>query len=93
MGDCCTNRAFRRNEQIEKLRVFYAPNRGFGLYTDVPIKAGVLIIEYRGEIISTAKCIERNDTIYSGQKKSLFFGIWKWSGIGWMPKRNNSSVC
>ncbi|KAJ8330458.1 hypothetical protein O5D80_001444 [Batrachochytrium dendrobatidis] len=72
MGDCCTNRAFRRNEQIEKLRVFYAPNRGFGLYTDVPIKAGVLIIEYRGEIISTAKCIERNDTIYSGQKNHYF---------------------
>ncbi|KAJ1328602.1 hypothetical protein BSLG_010334 [Batrachochytrium salamandrivorans] len=72
MGALCANRAFKRGEEISQLKVLFTPNRGYGLYTDVPITSGCLIVEYRGEIISTTTCIERMNTTYLGQHNQYF---------------------
>lgn len=46
--------------------------RGFGLSTTVDVDPGTLIIEYRGEIISSVTCTERMSTIYKANRNHYF---------------------
>src|SRR5437868_495883 len=39
------------------------PGAGKGLFTDAPIKKGESIIEYKGEKVSWAECLRRNEDI------------------------------
>lgn len=46
--------------------------RGFGVYTKDVIQPDAFILEYRGEVISSATCIERMNTLYHNSSNHYF---------------------
>ncbi|KAG5456752.1 MAG: hypothetical protein BJ554DRAFT_3409, partial [Olpidium bornovanus] len=71
-GEQCTNQRLQRRERVTHLEVFWTGARGHGLRTLVPIRAGALVVEYCGEVISQQEMQRRADTVYRG-KKNLYF--------------------
>ncbi|KAJ3323641.1 Histone-Lysine N-Methyltransferase ash1l [Blyttiomyces sp. JEL0837] len=71
-GDACTNQAFQKNNDIAGIEVFWTNGRGYGLRTTKELPASSLVIEYRGEIISSETCIERMNTIYAELENFYF---------------------
>ncbi|KAI9244085.1 hypothetical protein EDC94DRAFT_25426 [Helicostylum pulchrum] len=71
-GTKCSNTRFQRKERKKGLQVFQTDHRGWGLRTNVDIKKGELVIEYRGEIISHQLCEERMCTTYVNEKNFYF---------------------
>lgn len=73
LGELCSNKAFQRKQEVKELEVFHTKDkRGFGLRTLVDIPAGVLVKEYRGEIITYDNCLERMSTVYKKNKCFYF---------------------
>ncbi|KAI8928474.1 hypothetical protein BC831DRAFT_397469, partial [Entophlyctis helioformis] len=71
-GAQCSNQAFQRMEFVDGIHVAKTSNRGFGLFTKERLQPGKLVVEYRGEIISTERCAERLRTIYKGHHNQYF---------------------
>ncbi|KAJ3176274.1 Histone-Lysine N-Methyltransferase ash1l [Irineochytrium annulatum] len=71
-GDACTNQAFQRSEASRSLEVFWTEGRGYGLRATGKIPGNSLVIEYRGEVISQATCINRMETVYADMKCYYF---------------------
>ncbi|KAJ3091227.1 Histone-Lysine N-Methyltransferase ash1l, partial [Quaeritorhiza haematococci] len=72
VGEQCSNQRFQKKEDVKGLEVFWTHGRGWGLRTNETINRGALVIEYRGEIISQATCIERMNTIYKDFENYYF---------------------
>ncbi|KAJ3053926.1 Histone-Lysine N-Methyltransferase ash1l [Rhizophlyctis rosea] len=77
LGDKCSNQAFQRRECVSALEVHRTEQRGFGLRTKVAIPQNTLVIEYRGEIISQERCIERMESTYKGLENYYFLNYAK----------------
>ena len=67
-GAECTNQMFRKKESFfihnltrryQKLILFYAPQKGWGIKAATPIPKGTFIIEYVGEVISEQESVLR----------------------------------
>ncbi|KAJ3099148.1 Histone-Lysine N-Methyltransferase ash1l [Phlyctochytrium planicorne] len=71
-GDACTNQSFQKSDSNENLEVFWTQSRGYGLRATKVIPKNSLVIEYRGEIVSQAECIERMNTIYKDIQNYYF---------------------
>ncbi|XP_055348644.1 probable histone-lysine N-methyltransferase lin-59 [Paramacrobiotus metropolitanus] len=54
-GERCSNQGIRNGEFVKDLEVFDTENKGRGVRTRSHIKAGTLVCEYRGEVISVEK--------------------------------------
>jgi len=66
----------KKNEVIDPLNLFVKestlPNCGKGLFTTVDIKKGMLIVEYKGEKITWAEGLKRNEN-HVFQSPYLFY--------------------
>uniref|UniRef100_A0A8C6IQU0 Histone-lysine N-methyltransferase ASH1L n=1 Tax=Melopsittacus undulatus TaxID=13146 RepID=A0A8C6IQU0_MELUD len=51
-GDQCCNQRIQRHEWVQCLERFRAEEKGWGIRTKEPLKAGQFIIEYLGEVVS-----------------------------------------
>ena len=51
---------------VHDLEVFWTGNRGFGLRTNTPIKAGDFVMQYVGEIITINESYRRTIEEYKG---------------------------
>lgn len=71
-GTRCSNQRFQRKQKKKGLQIFQTNSRGWGLKTNLDIKKGDLVIEYRGEIISHELCEERMCTTYVNEKNFYF---------------------
>ncbi|KFP02774.1 Histone-lysine N-methyltransferase ASH1L [Calypte anna] len=65
-GDQCCNQRIQRHEWVQCLERFRAEEKGWGIRTKEPLKAGQFIIEYLGEVVSEQEF---------RRKKSLEFGV------------------
>ncbi|KAJ1552996.1 DNA-binding transcription repressor, partial [Cladochytrium tenue] len=71
-GPLCSNQAFQRQDVLPAVEVFWAARRGHGLRAKDPVRGGSLIIEYRGEVISTATCLARMRGEYAAEDNFYF---------------------
>ncbi|KAJ1561258.1 DNA-binding transcription repressor [Cladochytrium tenue] len=71
-GPLCSNQAFQRQDSLPAVEVFWAARRGHGLRAKEPVRGGSLIIEYRGEVISTATCLARMRGDYAAEDNFYF---------------------
>lgn len=71
-GDRCLNQRFQRREEVRDLGVVWTGARGYGLLTKVQIPKARLILEYRGEIISSEMCRERMTVDYRDHEHYYF---------------------
>ncbi|KAJ3221064.1 Histone-Lysine N-Methyltransferase ash1l [Clydaea vesicula] len=71
-GENCGNQRFQKTEEVEELEVFSTSVRGFGLRTLRDIKQGVLVKEYRGEIIDEDCRLQRMNSLYNGIENYYF---------------------
>ncbi|XP_044257929.1 histone-lysine N-methyltransferase ash1 isoform X1 [Tribolium madens] len=60
----CQNQKIQRHEWAPGLEKFMTENKGWGVRTKLPIKAGEFILEYVGEVVSDQEFKERMATIY-----------------------------
>lgn len=51
-GEQCCNQRIQRHEWVQCLERFRAEEKGWGIRTKEPLKAGQFIIEYLGEVVS-----------------------------------------
>ncbi|KAM0789583.1 hypothetical protein ACM66B_000392 [Microbotryomycetes sp. NB124-2] len=74
--DRCSNVALHKrpmlSERADELRVFWTGNRGFGLKTQVPIRAGQFVCDYRGEVIHRDEAYRRVKRDYKHMSSYYF---------------------
>lgn len=100
LGQSCTNiplnlRKDLIDESTQKLgkglKVFYTgEQRGWGLKTEIRLKAGIFLIDYRGEIISRETCYKRVVNDYRGMT-SFYFLDYDGSDVIDAGKKGNCS--
>ncbi|KAH9817798.1 hypothetical protein DFH28DRAFT_1080933 [Melampsora americana] len=100
LGQSCTNiplnlRKDLIDESTQKLgkglKVFYTgEQRGWGLKTEIRLKAGIFLIDYRGEIISRECCYKRVVNDYRGMT-SFYFLDYDGSDVIDAGKKGNCS--
>ena len=64
-GDQCSNQKIQKHQFAPGLLKFLTKDRGFGVKTTKPIKAGDLIMEYLGEVVSEQEFRRRMTEEYS----------------------------
>ena len=64
-GDQCSNQKIQKHQFAPGLLKFLTKDRGFGVKTVKPIKAGDLIMEYLGEVVSVTEFHRRMTEEYS----------------------------
>ncbi|CCD47746.1 similar to gi/24987775/pdb/1ML9/A Chain A [Botrytis cinerea T4] len=69
--ETCDNRIVARGRRVP-LQVFRTENRGWGVRSKVPIKAGAFIDCYIGEIITAQEAERRRDNAIISRRKDLY---------------------
>ncbi|CAH7689406.1 hypothetical protein PPACK8108_LOCUS24479 [Phakopsora pachyrhizi] len=100
LGQSCTNIPFNQRKDIidestnklgKGLKVFYTgPQRGWGLKTEIRLKEGMFLIDYRGEIISRENCYKRVLNEYR-EMKNFYFLDYDGSDVIDAGKKGNCS--
>ncbi|MBW0527466.1 hypothetical protein O181_067181 [Austropuccinia psidii MF-1] len=100
LGQSCSNIPFNQRKDIidesthklgKGLKVFYTgPQRGWGLKTEIKLKKGMFVIDYRGEIISRENCYKRVVTDYR-EMKDFYFLDYDGSDVIDAGKKGNCS--
>lgn len=72
MGSKCSNKRLQTLRDNPDIRVTPYSGRGFGLSAVKVIGAGSLVVEYRGEIISSDECVKRMTTVYKANRNHYF---------------------
>ncbi|XP_033634855.1 uncharacterized protein LOC117296092 [Asterias rubens] len=73
--EVCSNQRIQRHEWTPGLQRFNTKDRGWGICTQTPIKAGEFILEYVGEVISVKELWKRALSDYQYQKHHYYLNL------------------
>ncbi|XP_038073258.1 histone-lysine N-methyltransferase ASH1L-like isoform X2 [Patiria miniata] len=74
-GELCCNQRIQRHDWAAGLQRFMTKERGWGICTKYPIKAGEFILEYVGEVISVKELWKRALSDYQYQKHHYYLNL------------------